>query len=99
LKLEEKQRLRIGLAAIDKNLCVAHKQKTPCVVCYVSCPIDAIRLAPTGVMLEWDEPLLAPEIVEDRCTGCSLCEAACPVAGKGAIKTGPPPLPKIVFWK
>ena len=63
---------RMGLAEIDKHVCVTWRDEGLCRTCYNVCPLkeEAIKL---------DE--LRPYIVEEACTGCGICVHGCPVAG------------------
>ena len=54
----------------DTNKC------TGCSACYAVCNFNAI------VMLEDELGVLHPEIVEDKCKKCGLCEKVCPVIRK-----------------
>lgn len=49
------------------------KYCTGCYACVSKCPQDCIRMA------EDDEGFWYPQIREDRCVKCGLCEKACPV--------------------
>jgi MauM/NapG family ferredoxin protein len=89
LPLDEKRRLVIGRAEIDRERCVAIARGQPCLVCYAACPLEAIALDRTGMTTRHGIPLLVPRVVGDRCTGCGLCEARCPVADPGAIRVAP----------
>lgn len=85
IPLEDKRKTRIGLAEIDEKRCIAYTTKRPCLVCYSSCPVEAIYLSPTDKVLPWKEKLQVPKIDSNHCTGCGLCEASCPVA-ESAVK-------------
>ncbi|MCP4604537.1 MAG: 4Fe-4S dicluster domain-containing protein [Proteobacteria bacterium] len=86
LSLTEKKQEKIGLAIIDQKRCVAFAKQSPCVVCYTSCPLSAIEFVPTDIDLKWGERLFTPKVKNDACTGCGLCEAICPLAGKAGIR-------------
>jgi MauM/NapG family ferredoxin protein len=90
LPLEEKRALVIGRAVIDRGRCVVVARAQPCLVCYAACPLGAITLDPSGGRTRHGQPLLLPRVVDERCTGCGLCEARCPVAGAAAIRVAPP---------
>jgi len=89
LSLNEKQKLKIGQADILEDRCIAYQKKSPCLVCYAACPVDAILLEETEIVLPWNSILMMPILIDEKCIGCGLCEAACPVHGKGAIRTIP----------
>ncbi len=90
LSLTEKQKEKIGMAAYDQNRCVVLSKGSPCVICYTECPVGAIRFKRTDTRLKWGGLLYKPHIVKDKCTGCGLCEAICPVAGDAGIRIAPP---------
>ena len=89
LAIEEKTKVKIGLAWVDKNRCIPYDLGTPCIVCEEHCPTSpkAIKLVKTEVKLP-DETIktpLAPVIDTDLCIGCGICENKCPVVDKPAI--------------
>ena len=56
----------MGLAVIDKDLCLAHRQMK-CRTCHDACPYDAMEIDAAG----------RPVVIDKLCTGCGACEAAC----------------------
>jgi MauM/NapG family ferredoxin protein len=89
LSIEEKNKLKIGTAWVDKNRCIPWKFGDPCIVCEEHCPVSpkAIKFIkievfrPDGVV----KTPLAPVIETDPCTGCGICENKCPVVDQPAI--------------
>lgn len=65
----DRSNVRIGTAVIDPEICLAH-QGVVCRTCWHACPFPdrAIRLAAN----------LRPKVRPCQCTGCGLCEYACP---------------------
>jgi ferredoxin len=74
MPLEEKKKLKLGKAVIERDLCVAWKEERSCYLCDEVCPYGAISLV-MGEGATIDKPGVLP----DKCTGCGLCEWKCPV--------------------
>ena len=78
--LETRRDVRMGLAVINRDLCIAVKALR-CEVCYRACPLidEAIRIE--YKMREGDaiHSVFEPVIDEDVCTGCGLCVERCVV--------------------
>ena len=91
LSLEKKQQTVIGKAVIDEGSCIPWAQGLDCIVCEEMCPIPskAIRLRGGGGGRGQRAGVRRPEVVEDICIGCGICEAQCPVAGEAAIRIYP----------
>lgn len=78
---EEKKRILIGLAGIDRGRCLAWQpggEYRQCLVCDEHCSYDAIH---TRHHDGEDRPF----VDERLCTGCGICEHACPVRPEAAI--------------
>lgn len=96
LTIQEKRRTAIGLAVIDRGVCLPHRGERDCRLCYDECEaagyhaieMREIRLevgqAPPGVVSETDleemSRIRAPFVVAERCNGCGLCEYRCHAA-------------------
>lgn len=89
LSIEEKTKIKIGLAMIDKGRCLPYAHKKPCIVCEEVCPTPkkAIWFEKVSVRdrdgIEY--VLQQPQVDLDLCIGCGICETKCPVVDKPAI--------------
>ncbi len=63
ISLAEKQKMQIGLAVVDENLCIK------CGLCVMKCPRQIIDKETGGF----------PQIDAKACIGCGACKNACPV--------------------
>ncbi len=85
----EKERIKIGLAVIDRDRCMPYAFSIPCIVCQEVCPTPkkAVILE-REVVLDKDgsrRAIQRPKIDPELCVGCGICEARCPVIGAPAI--------------
>ena len=75
LSVEEKQKIQMGVAKIDKTRCLAFEEGKICLVCNEQCSYHAIV----------GDDKKRPMVKEEICTGCGICENKCPVDGESAI--------------
>ncbi len=89
LTLKEKQKVKLGLAFIDKNRCLPYAFGIDCIVCEEHCPTSpkAIWLREESLITkEGNQKIIKQPIVSPKlCIGCGICENKCPVSDKPAI--------------
>jgi ferredoxin len=89
ITVEEKQRVKIGLAYIDRNRCLPFALARTCIVCEEHCPTPkkAIWFEEVEVKNVRGEKVLVkqPHIDPDLCIGCGICENKCPVTDRAAV--------------
>ncbi|MBN1889325.1 MAG: 4Fe-4S binding protein [Thermoflexales bacterium] len=90
LELEGKRQAVIGVAVIDRDLCLPWAHGTACIVCEEMCPTPdkAIRLEEAMVSDDHGEPVVVqrPYVLPELCIGCGICEYQCPLEGQAAIR-------------
>lgn len=80
---EEKTAIHIGVATIDRDLCVISKDGVKCGNCARHCPAGAIKMVAKDPE-DSNSPLI-PVVLEDKCIGCGACEFLCPSRPFSAI--------------
>ncbi len=88
--VEEKQKIKIGLAYFDRNRCLPWAYSRSCIVCEEHCPTpkkaiwfeEVEMLNAAGEKVSVKQPYVDP----DLCIGCGICEAKCPVRGQAAVR-------------
>ncbi len=89
LQLEEKAKVKIGIAMIDKGRCLPWAHARPCVVCEEVCPTSkkAVWMEVARVRDRQGKIVVVkqPHVDLELCIGCGICEAKCPVLGRPAI--------------
>lgn len=90
LTLEEKKKVRIGLATIDTTRCIPYAYERNCIVCEEHCPAPgkAIYTVDTEITTRSGEKIVVkqPHVDPNKCIGCGICETKCPFADKAAIR-------------
>ena len=76
LQLVYAEDIRIGVAVFNVETCLRTKS-VECSYCVDTCPIgeDAIKFSPEGIV----------EVLDSGCTGCGVCQYACPTDPKSIM--------------
>jgi ferredoxin len=88
LSAEEKKRIRLGLAVIDRSLCIPWAVGEDCIVCEEHCPVADKAIKPKEVM-SGGRVLRKPVVDASLCVGCGICQNVCPVRPVRAIRVTP----------
>lgn len=85
LDLERKLVVKLGLAEVDKSICLPWAEGKECIVCQEHCPVaeKAIKLDTYGGGPA--KPYVDPYL----CVGCGICQNKCPVRPSRAIRVSP----------
>ena len=88
VSLDAKHDTRLGLAAIDRSVCIAWAENKQCIVCEEHCPV-----ADKAIKLKRDivdgKEVLKPLVDGNLCVGCGTCQNKCPVRPVRAIRVTP----------
>ncbi len=86
LPIEIKKQTRMGLAIVDTHTCLPLAGKEECQLCVDECTAAGynaiefrrvhVKVDDDGLPIE-DTGFLAPEVLNDRCVGCGLCQTRC----------------------
>lgn len=77
-QLKDIAKARMGLAVIDAESCLSW-QGLRCEVCYRVCPVKGKAITIENRQREISKhALFVPHVHSQACTGCGLCEEACP---------------------
>mgnify|MGYP001765808799 CR=1 FL=1 len=87
--VEEKQKIHLGLAFVDRNRCLPYAFGRNCIVCEEHCPtpekaitfVEEETVDAQGAKIILKKPVVNPNL----CIGCGICENKCPVVDRPAI--------------
>jgi len=85
LPVEQKRRWRLGVAEIDRNICIAWKDRQECIVCEEHCPV-ADKAIKTEEEIVDGRRIFLPSVDPELCIGCGICQNKCPVRPVRAIR-------------
>lgn len=89
LPREEKVRVKIGLASVDRSRCLPWAHGVPCIVCEEVCPTPTKAVWFEEATVKGRDgtevPVKRPRVDLDLCIGCGICESKCPVLDRPAI--------------
>ena len=86
--LQEKQKVVMGLAVIEEDLCVVFAKDTNCLVCEEVCPVPekAIKIEEKTKLVNGEPMLLRYPVMDNNlCIGCGICQALCPAEPKAIV--------------
>jgi polyferredoxin/ferredoxin len=90
LTVEEKQKVRIGLASFDVTRCIPYAYARECTVCEEHCPIPdkAIYTIETEIVARNGEKksVKQPHVDPEKCIGCGICENVCPFKDRPGVR-------------
>ncbi len=90
MKLEEKRKVRMGLAFFDITRCIPYAYGRDCMVCEEHCPIPekAIYFLEVEVVTRDGEVrrIKQPKVDPTKCIGCGVCENVCVFRDRSAIR-------------
>jgi len=90
LSVEEKHKVRIGLAAFDVRRCIPYAYGRDCMVCEEHCPIpDKAIFFVDAVVQDHDgarRTVKQPRVDPSRCIGCGICEHVCVFKDRPAVR-------------
>ena len=71
----------MGTAVVNEETCLSF-QGMRCEVCYRACPLidEAIRIDYRPREGDAIHAVFAPQVIDEDCAGCGLCEQRCPVS-------------------
>ena len=89
LTMDQKRKTVMGIAKINRDICLPWAEKKPCLTCEEVCPIPekAIELEDRIYFSDNGEENIIKlvHVVEENCIGCGICVYHCPTEPQKAI--------------
>jgi len=80
----QKKKTRLGLALIDRKLCLPWKENKECLVCEEHCPVGKKAIRFREYLVE-GKIVKKPYVDPRLCIGCAICQTKCPTKPRRAI--------------
>ena len=88
LPLARKKEQKLGLAYIDKDICLVWSQAKECIVCEEHCPVST-KAIKTYEEIIGGKKIKKPYVDASLCVGCGICQNKCPTRPARAIYVNP----------
>lgn len=88
LSVEQKKLARLGLAEIDRSICLPWAYGKECIVCQEHCPVPDKAIKIERVVIDGAE-IYRPHVDKHLCIGCGICQNKCPVRPVRAVRVIP----------
>ena len=82
--LAKKQKIKIGIAKIDRRICLPWEKKKECIVCEEHCPVPDKAIKLKKEMID-NKTVLRPYVDVKLCIGCAVCQTKCPTTPARSI--------------
>ena len=89
LALSSKKEAKLGIARVDRPICLAWGFKKQCLVCEEHCPVPQKAIKVVEEERVKGEIVGKPLVNPKTCIGCGICQNKCPVRPKRAIRVDP----------
>jgi len=90
LPIEEKHKVKLGLARFDTTRCLPHAYARECLICEEHCPVPtkAIYFVEKEVPLRdgGTRVVKQPHVDPELCIGCGICESVCVFKDRPAVR-------------
>ena len=85
---DRKLKVKLGVAKVDRPICLTWEHKVDCMVCEEHCPVadKAIKVVEEKI---GGRTLKKPLVDPNFCVGCGICQNKCPVRPVRAIRVSP----------
>ncbi|MFH1360467.1 MAG: 4Fe-4S binding protein [Candidatus Omnitrophota bacterium] len=85
LPVDLKHKAKLGLAEIDRSICIAWADDEQCIVCEEHCPVAEKAIKTKEVIIS-GRTIYYPTVDKTLCIGCGICQNKCPTRPVRAIR-------------